>query len=85
MVSSDTTASRGQKPTWPTWRQSAAHRRSEGLALLNQEYRQGVGALSHTHEFEEILTIVEGTAEVWMDNKRSVVGPATTVFVRTLR
>jgi mannose-6-phosphate isomerase-like protein (cupin superfamily) len=52
---------------------------------LNQEYRQGVGALSHTHEFEEILTIVEGTAEVWMDNKRSVVGPATTVFVRTLR
>jgi mannose-6-phosphate isomerase-like protein (cupin superfamily) len=54
-----------------------------GLALLNQECRPGVGAPSHTHEFEEILTIVEGTAEVWVDDARQVVGAGTTVFVRT--
>jgi mannose-6-phosphate isomerase-like protein (cupin superfamily) len=54
-----------------------------GLALVNQECRPGVGAPSHTHQFEEILTIVEGTAEVWVDNERQVVGPGTTVFVRT--
>jgi mannose-6-phosphate isomerase-like protein (cupin superfamily) len=54
-----------------------------GLALLNQECRPGVGAPSHTHEFEEILTIFEGTAEVWVDDARQVVGPGTSVFVRT--
>jgi mannose-6-phosphate isomerase-like protein (cupin superfamily) len=54
-----------------------------GLALLNQECRPGVGAPSHTHEFEEILTIVQGTAEVWVDSERQIVGPGTTVFVRT--
>jgi len=53
-----------------------------GLALLNQECRPGVGAPSHTHEFEEVLTIVEGTAEVWVDNARQVVGAGKTVFVR---
>ena len=46
-------------------------------------FHPGVGAPSHTHEFEEILTIVEGTAEVWLDNARQVVGPGTTIFVRT--
>ena len=54
-----------------------------GLALLNQECLPGAGASSHTHEFEEILTILEGTAEVWVDNARQVVGPGTSVFVRT--
>jgi mannose-6-phosphate isomerase-like protein (cupin superfamily) len=54
-----------------------------GLALLNQECRPGVGAPSHTHEFEELLTVVSGTAEVWVDDQRCVVGAGTTVFVRT--
>jgi mannose-6-phosphate isomerase-like protein (cupin superfamily) len=54
-----------------------------GLALLHQECRPGVGAPSHTHLFEEVLTIVSGTAEVWVDDRRCVVGPGTTVFVRT--
>jgi mannose-6-phosphate isomerase-like protein (cupin superfamily) len=42
----------------------------------------GVGAPSHTHEFEEILTIVQGAAEVWVDAVRDVIGPGTSVFVR---
>src|ERR1700682_3480792 len=54
-----------------------------GLALLNQECRPGVGAPSHTHEFEEILTIVEGSAEVWVDDARQVAEAGTSVFVRT--
>jgi quercetin dioxygenase-like cupin family protein len=52
------------------------------LALLHQECEPGVGAPSHTHEFEEILTIVEGAAEVWVDAVRDVIGPGTSVFVR---
>ena len=54
-----------------------------GLALFNQECRPGTGAPSHTHEFEEIVTILEGTAEVWVDDARQVVGPGTSVFIRT--
>ena len=54
-----------------------------GLALLNQECAPGVGAPSHTHEFEEILTIVSGAAEVWVGDRRQVIGPGTSVFVPT--
>lgn len=53
-----------------------------GLALLNQECAPGVGAPSHTHEFEELLTVLDGTAEVWVDGERQIVHPGTTVFVR---
>jgi quercetin dioxygenase-like cupin family protein len=53
-----------------------------GLALLHQECEPGVGAPSHTHEFEEILTIVAGVAEVWIDTERQVIQPGTSVFVR---
>ena len=52
------------------------------LALLHQECAPGIGAPSHTHEFAEILTIVEGAAEVWVDAVREVIGPGTSVFVR---
>jgi quercetin dioxygenase-like cupin family protein len=54
-----------------------------GLALLNQECEPGVGAPSHTHEFEEILTILAGAAEVWVGDQRHVIGPGTSVFVPT--
>jgi quercetin dioxygenase-like cupin family protein len=54
-----------------------------GLGLLNQECEPGVGAPSHTHEFEEVLTVVEGTAEAWIDDSREIVGPGTSIFVPT--
>ena len=52
------------------------------LALVNQVCEPGVGAPSHTHEFEEIVTVVEGSAEVWVAGQRQVIGPGTSVFVR---
>jgi len=54
-----------------------------GLGLLNQECEPGVGAPSHTHEFEEVLTVVAGTAEAWIDDVREIVGPGTSIFVPT--
>jgi quercetin dioxygenase-like cupin family protein len=54
-----------------------------GLALLNQVCEPGVGAPSHTHEFEEILTVLEGSAEIWIGAERHTVGPGTSVFVPT--
>ena len=53
-----------------------------GLSFFRQECVPGVGAPSHTHAFEEILTVVEGEAEVWLDEHREVIGPGTSVFVR---
>jgi quercetin dioxygenase-like cupin family protein len=54
-----------------------------GLSFFRQECAPGVGAPSHTHEFEEILTVIEGQAEVWLDGQRQVIGPGTSVFVNT--
>jgi mannose-6-phosphate isomerase-like protein (cupin superfamily) len=54
-----------------------------GLGLFKQECAPGFGPKSHTHEFEEVLTIVEGTAEVWVDDQRLIAGPQTSVFVPT--
>jgi quercetin dioxygenase-like cupin family protein len=52
-----------------------------GLGLYTQECAPGVGPASHTHEFEEVLTILDGTAEVWLDGQRQIVGPDTSIFV----
>ena len=52
-----------------------------GSALHNQECAPGVGAASHTHDFEELIIVVEGTAEVWLGDQRQVIGPGTTVFI----
>src|SRR5262245_42114819 len=52
------------------------------LALVNQVCDPGVGAPSHTHEFDEILTILEGSAELWAGATRLTVGPGTSAFVR---
>jgi quercetin dioxygenase-like cupin family protein len=52
-----------------------------GLALVNQICQPGVGAPSHFHEFEEIITVVDGSAEVWVDGERRIVGPGTSVFI----
>ncbi|MBV9893180.1 MAG: cupin domain-containing protein [Chloroflexi bacterium] len=51
------------------------------LSFFDQECEPGVGAGSHTHEFEEILTVVDGTAEVWSGSVRYTVGPGASVFV----
>src|SRR3954471_19371336 len=52
-----------------------------GLALHHQECDPGVGAASHTHDFEELITVIEGTAEVWLGEQRQIIGPGTTVFI----
>ena len=53
----------------------------ESLALIFQECEPGTGAPSHTHEFDEVLTVVEGTAEVWAGDVSRAVGPGASVFV----
>jgi quercetin dioxygenase-like cupin family protein len=48
---------------------SAAHGTSQ-LAIFEQWCDPGLGAPAHLHAVEEILTVLEGTAEVWMEDER---------------
>lgn len=40
------------------------------LAVFEQWCDPGLGAPSHLHAVEEVLTVLEGTAEVWMEDER---------------
>jgi quercetin dioxygenase-like cupin family protein len=58
---------------------------SRQLTIFDQWCDPGHGAPTHTHEVEEVLSVVEGEAEVWLDDERarlaagqSVVIPAST-------
>ena len=55
----------------------------EGLSIVFQECEPGTGAPSHTHDFEEVITVLDGTAEVWAGSERLSVGPGASVFVPT--
>jgi quercetin dioxygenase-like cupin family protein len=48
---------------------SAANGTSQ-LAVFEQWCDPGLGAPAHLHAVEEILTVLEGEAEVWVDNER---------------
>jgi quercetin dioxygenase-like cupin family protein len=43
---------------------------SSQLAVFEQWCDPGLGAPAHLHAVEEILTVLEGEAEVWVDNER---------------
>jgi mannose-6-phosphate isomerase-like protein (cupin superfamily) len=51
------------------------------VGIVHQEVEPGVGARSHTHTFDEVITIVVGRAEVWSGDERAEAGPGTTVFI----
>lgn len=43
---------------------------SSQLAVFEQWCDPGLGAPAHLHAVEEILTVLEGEAEVWIDDER---------------
>jgi quercetin dioxygenase-like cupin family protein len=43
---------------------------SSQLAVFEQWCDPGLGAPAHLHAVEEILTVLEGQAEVWVDDER---------------
>ena len=42
------------------------------LCLFEQFCDPGKGAPTHLHSVEEVLTVLDGTAEVWVEGERSV-------------
>jgi quercetin dioxygenase-like cupin family protein len=58
---------RGWKPA--CWHQPATAQ----LCIFEQWIEPGIGAPTHAHPVEEVLTVLEGEAEMWLDARRMVV------------
>lgn len=43
------------------------------LCIFEQWVEPGIGAPTHAHPVEEVLTVLEGEAEMWLDERRTVV------------
>ena len=80
-----------QEQQWEAWRVGVATRMlisarlgATSLCIFEQQVAPGAGAPTHCHPVEEVLTVLDGEAEVWMDGVRlkmlagqSLIVPAT--------
>jgi mannose-6-phosphate isomerase-like protein (cupin superfamily) len=51
------------------------------LCIFEQWVAPGVGAPTHSHPVEEVLTVLEGEAEMWMDEARVIVPAGQSLIV----
>jgi mannose-6-phosphate isomerase-like protein (cupin superfamily) len=51
------------------------------LCIFEQWIAPGVGAPTHSHPVEEVLTVREGEAEMWMDEERVTVSAGQSLIV----
>jgi mannose-6-phosphate isomerase-like protein (cupin superfamily) len=51
------------------------------LCIFEQWIAPGNGAPTHMHPVEEVLTVLEGEAEMWLDDVRVVVGARQSLIV----
>ncbi len=70
------------------WRQGVATRMitsaengSVQLCIFEQYCEPGLGAPTHLHAVEELLTVVEGRAEIWVGNERVVADAGHSVLI----
>ena len=54
---------------------------AERLCVFEQFCDPGRGAPTHLHAVEEVLTVVEGTAEVWLDGERAKLAAGQSVVM----
>ncbi len=55
------------------------------LCMFEQWVAPGNGAPTHSHPVEEVLTVREGEAEIWLDQERLVVTAGQSLIVRAGR
>jgi mannose-6-phosphate isomerase-like protein (cupin superfamily) len=55
------------------------------LCAFEQWVAPGNGAPTHSHPVEEVLTVREGEAEMWLDRERVIVRAGQSVIVPALR
>jgi quercetin dioxygenase-like cupin family protein len=80
-----TKALSGERETWrdgvETRMLVAAANGARELCMFEQWVAPGAGAPSHSHQVEEILTVLAGEAEVWVDAKRFPLRPGQSAIV----
>jgi quercetin dioxygenase-like cupin family protein len=54
---------------------------SAQLCIFEQWIAPGTGAPTHSHPVEEVLTVREGEAEMWMDEERIIVPAGQSLIV----
>src|SRR6266404_5588173 len=55
------------------------------LCIFEQWVAPGAGAPTHSHPIEEVLTVREGEAEMWMDQQRIIVSAGQSLIVPARR
>src|SRR5260221_6781702 len=55
------------------------------LCIFEQWVAPGVGAPTHSHPVEEVLTVREGEAEMWIDEERVIVQAGQLLIVPARR
>jgi quercetin dioxygenase-like cupin family protein len=77
-----------QEQEWEAWREGVATRMlvsartgATQLCVFEQEVAPGTGAPTHCHPVEEVLTVLSGEAEVWMEGARLVLSAGQSVLV----
>jgi quercetin dioxygenase-like cupin family protein len=63
---------------------SAIHGATQ-LCIFEQWVAPGAGARSHSHAVEEVLTVLEGEAEMWIDEQRKIVSAGQSLIVPARR
>ena len=51
------------------------------LCIFEQWIAPGAGAPTHSHPVEEVLTVLEGEAEMWLDEARAIVSAGQSLIV----
>jgi quercetin dioxygenase-like cupin family protein len=59
----------------------SAHNGAAQLCIFEQWVAPGVGAPTHSHPVEEVLTVREGEAEMWIDDQRVIVSAGRSLIV----
>ena len=51
------------------------------LCIFDQFCDPGLGAPTHIHAVEEVLEVIDGTAEIWLGNEKAIVKTNQSVLV----
>ncbi|MER8874581.1 cupin domain-containing protein [Mesorhizobium sp. M0814] len=51
------------------------------LCILNSGSRREVAHVSHNHPVEEVLTVLNGQAELWLDDERETISSGQSVII----
>jgi len=54
---------------------------SAQLCIFDQWCVPGLGAPTHLHAVEEVLTVISGRAEIWVGDARHIVEPGQSVLI----